>query len=102
MTEERCGTCRFVGERVVIHEVPWKDHSCRRSSPRIYGFGSNALCDWPPVFSTDWCGEYEAKPAERAKVDQATCEHKGWMASQGGLPTCVYCGLVSQQKWGGA
>lgn len=58
----RCGTCKFF----LVNRQKIDEGACRRYPPAINllvnGQRIMVKADFPPVLSTEWCGEHAPKP----------------------------------------
>ena len=83
MTDEapkRCGTCRYWDrdgyprpwEVLALEENETGSRGCRYNPPVLIvwplpdGQGHNLNTDWPHTAADDWCGRWEARPADSA------------------------------------
>lgn len=64
-----CGTCRFFRQLIYpVSKKPRRFGRCHRRPP-YSPEGSGSW--WPIVRPSDWCGEYQPKPAKEADDETA-------------------------------
>lgn len=57
----KCFDCKF------YDDADTRVGYCRRRSPTL---DENGTRSWPPVFSTDWCGEFESEEKNKQNSEE--------------------------------